>query len=665
MPDVGAEIKPKGGGVAHGGARQPCGGALCAAHGPEGRPPGRERARDLRGSGGRDIFRGVKYSETETDGALPAFADAVGRLMPRLMRGLLAREMNALSQGRLTVPQLSVLDYVAGAGRCTMGAIAAVFHMKPPTVTGVVDRLVGMGLLRRAPAEDDRRAVVAMATAKGRRVVEGYHGERRRTLAQMFEGVASPDRARFLRTMRRAVERIEVAPAVPVPSRAAGAVRRATAVVLSVLCVSAAAAADPAGGARRYTLDDCLRRGLDLSVAVRNAGRDRAAAEAIIGQTRAQVLPELKAKAGYLRYDELDAFDFGGERMEFGRLDNYNGSLEVSQLLYNGGSVQAAMRAAKSYRDQKGRAEARVRETLVREITIAFHNVLFLEEAVRVQEDTVEQLRKFADQADEKFRRGAVAEFDALSARVRLANELPSLAAARREMGVSRVAFRNLARLEAGEFELDGALAYAAVDLDPAGAREAALRDRHELEEQRKTIDLRMADVRVEKGSYAPEVRAFASYLGKNPESFAATQGGWDWGWQAGLTVEWNLFDGLLRESKLREKELAVETARADYEEMERQIAVEVEQACLEVREAAAAVESSRRTVELAEKNLEIARARFDAGLSTYLEFTDTNLAVRRARLQGSAALRDHLAARARLAYATGTTPMPALEKSK
>lgn len=601
----------------------------------------------------------------ETDGALAAFADGVGRLIPRMLRGLLAREQNALSQGRVTVPQLSVLDYVAGAGHCTMGAIAAVFRMKPPTVTGTVDRLVQMGLLRRGHAEADRRTVVAAVTPKGRRVLAAYHGERRRTVAAMFDGVTPPDRARFLRTMQRAVERIEVAPA----ARTAGAARAGRAggmaIVAGFLSWAAAAAEPASNAAPRYSLDACLRRGLERSVAVQNAGRDRAAAEAIIGQTRAQVLPELKAKADYLRYDELDAFDFGGERMEFGRLDNYSGALEVSQLVYNGGSVQAALRAAKSYRDRKERTEARIRETLVREITVAFHTVLFLDEAVRVQSDAVEQLRKFAAQAEEKFRKGAAAEFDALSARVRLANEMPVLAAARRELGVARAAFRNLARLDAEDYKLDGVLAYARVDVDAVAARADGLNERHELAEQRKMVELLEADVRAEKGGYAPSVRLHGSYLGKNPESFAATEAGWDWGWQAGVTVEWNLFDGLRRESRIREKALALATARADYEELERTIALEVEQACLLLREAAEAVESSRQTVALAEKNLEIAKARFDAGLSTYLEFTDTNLAVRRARLQRSAALRDHLAASARLAYATGKTRMPALEEAK
>lgn len=426
------------------------------------------------------------------------------------------------------------------------------------------------------------------------------------------------------------------------------------------MCAALAAAAcgwtpaAQAGPAARYSLQACIRSGLERSTAVENAARDRATAEAVIGQTRAQVLPSLTARGNYLRMDELDAFDFDGTRMQFGRLDNYTGALELSQLLYNGGSVQAALRAARSYRDQMERAESRVKQTLIRDIRIAFHGVLFLEEAIRVQTEAVDQLRAFAEQAEIRYRSGAAAEFDALSARVRVANELPPLAAARRELGVARAAFRNLARLDEGEFLLEGALDYRPVEIDLSAALADAMAERNELEELRKVADLREADIRVERGSYAPEIRAYGSYEGRNPESFASSRDRWDWRWQAGLALEWSLFDGRLRESIIREKELALETALADLDEMKRVIALEVEQAVLELREADETVESARQTVQLAERNLEIAKVRFDTGLSTYLEFTDTNLAVRRARLQKLSALRGHIAAVARLDYATG-----------
>ena len=137
------------------------------------------------------------------------FAVEVVRLMPSLLRGLLARERNVLSQGRLTVPQLSVLDYVAGQGGCTMGTIASVFRMRPSAVTAVVSRLVELDLLRRGRSETDRRTVSAEVTTQGRRVIGSFHAERRRMVRAMFGGVPERDRAVFLRAMRGAVAAIE------------------------------------------------------------------------------------------------------------------------------------------------------------------------------------------------------------------------------------------------------------------------------------------------------------------------------------------------------------------------------------------------------------------------------------------------------------------------
>jgi DNA-binding MarR family transcriptional regulator len=51
-------------------------------------------------------------------------------------------------------------------------AIARRVNMAPPSVSRSIERLVGQGLLERAPAPDDGRAVVLHLTASGHRTIE-------------------------------------------------------------------------------------------------------------------------------------------------------------------------------------------------------------------------------------------------------------------------------------------------------------------------------------------------------------------------------------------------------------------------------------------------------------------------------------------------------------
>ena len=151
-------------------------------------------------------FHGMKHSPSvAADAHLEAFADRLGALMPRLMRGMIGQERNHLARGLLTLPQLWLLETVAAGGACTMGEIAREFRLTASTVTGMVDRLARMGLLRRVRDARDRRTVRAGLTTKGRRLLDGFHAEKRRMTIHMFRRIPAEERAAYLRVVEQMV----------------------------------------------------------------------------------------------------------------------------------------------------------------------------------------------------------------------------------------------------------------------------------------------------------------------------------------------------------------------------------------------------------------------------------------------------------------------------
>ncbi len=400
------------------------------------------------------------------------------------------------------------------------------------------------------------------------------------------------------------------------------------------------------------TLQDSLETGLRQAAAARNARRDEEIAGRRINQVRAQILPQVKASGRYTRLDEVTAFEFDGDRYEMGREDNYTAGVEASQLLYSGGSVRAALKAAGLYREVARAQVRRVENELVRDIRTAFHGILLADEQVRVQEASVAQLEDLLAQTEARYRQQTASEFEVLTARVRVANERPALIQARKQAELARVAFRNLVRIEE-EFELDGELAFVPSEAPLEEWQALATERRPELVELRNYLGMWEADIRAEQGGGLPQVRAFAGVRGENPESGSARDE-WEWGWNAGVMVEWDLFDGALRRNRIGEKRLELAKAREALEEAERQIALEIQSHYLDMEQAAETVAAGAETVDLAEKGLEIARARNDSGLSTYLEYTDANLALSTARLTRLQALHDHMNALARLRQASG-----------
>lgn len=421
----------------------------------------------------------------------------------------------------------------------------------------------------------------------------------------------------------------------------------------TILAVSLLLGLMPARGQPVYSLEDCLNLGVSRSVAIANAQRERAISEFTIRQIRGQTLPNLSASASYTRLGEAIDYPLAGSAAI--NRDHYLASATAEQLLYSGGSVRAALSAARAYRDQADEETGRVVAQNRRDITRAFYLALFRAEAADVARASVQQLSETEQEARLKYESGVLSEFEWLSARVRLANEQPALIVAENNHALARVALRNLLYLEDDDWQLQGAWPdHAPPETRLADLVDAARTNRWELRQARVLLDVLEADIRVTRADYFPEVKAFATYQGHDPSEVNPLDEGWDWQWLTGLRLSWNLWDGGERGALRAEKALKKVIAEEDITDLERAIDLEVETAHRNLTQAHRALEGADETIALAEKALAIARLRLERGLGTSLEFSDRNLELNKARIQRLSSLLAIQHALADLAYACG-----------
>ncbi len=100
-----------------------------------------------------------------------AAARFFARLIPNVIRGA---QLDFFAKKKVKQTQFVVLMSVHSFGRCSMSHLARSLHVTMPTMTGVVDRLIEAGYLRRLAHPRDRRQVVAEMTAKGRGFAEDF-----------------------------------------------------------------------------------------------------------------------------------------------------------------------------------------------------------------------------------------------------------------------------------------------------------------------------------------------------------------------------------------------------------------------------------------------------------------------------------------------------------
>jgi DNA-binding MarR family transcriptional regulator len=139
---------------------------------------------------------------------LTAFANRLQELLPRLMQELVLRERNYVTRGVITIPQLWVLDYLREHQHCHMTDLADRMQRPMSTVTGMVDRLVKLRLVRRGRDRKDRRIVHAAITPKGLRVLRDLRDDRRRGITKLFRPLSRRDQVRYLEIIEKLVSRL-------------------------------------------------------------------------------------------------------------------------------------------------------------------------------------------------------------------------------------------------------------------------------------------------------------------------------------------------------------------------------------------------------------------------------------------------------------------------
>lgn len=110
----------------------------------------------------------------------------------------LARLLRQQDEGELTPTMRAALGTISRDGPLTLGELAAIEQVAPPTVTKVVGKLEDAGLVVREPDEADRRVWRVSLSDAGRRRLDSDRRRRRAWLTEQVEQLDDADVERLL-----------------------------------------------------------------------------------------------------------------------------------------------------------------------------------------------------------------------------------------------------------------------------------------------------------------------------------------------------------------------------------------------------------------------------------------------------------------------------------
>lgn len=360
--------------------------------------------------------------------------------------------------------------------------------------------------------------------------------------------------------------------------------------------------------------------------------------------------------------------------------NSFSAGISVTQILYSG-TVFSGIRAAKVVEAAAAAGVDRQAQLVVQQVGQAYYGALLARAQVEVLDKSVARTEQSVAEARDRVQQGVSPQLSLLSSEVDLANYQTQRLRAEQAADNALDALK-LALGLPGEVRLRvrGSLtATAASQLAPPSPTEAvglAYTQRPDLRQLEHTIRGYELQESATRASYTPTLSAFFNigYTGSVPDDRSTTVSAADdpftfqrsergffsddyWGMYAniGLSLSWNLFDGLSTSATLRQNELTTRATRLQRDQLKDSVRTEVERSLRALKSAREQLAVQDKNVARAELSYEHAKARTHEGVSTQLELRVASGQLDDSRLARLSAIYDLLLAELNYQVAVGT----------
>ncbi|NLC50342.1 MAG: TolC family protein, partial [Bacteroidales bacterium] len=294
---------------------------------------------------------------------------------------------------------------------------------------------------------------------------------------------------------------------------------------------------------------------------------------------------------------------------------------------------------------------------LANQVKKAFYGVLLAQDSYNVYKKTFDTESTVLNDIKNKFEQGLVAEYDLITASVRLQNIIPEMLQTKNAVQLAILQLKALMGIDLEvPLGIEGSLEnyedemYAQLlDVDLSLTNNSDLRQIDlQVEQLKKVYEIRTSQ-------YLPTLTANFNYqyMSQNND-FRFSDYRWDPYATAGITLAIPIFDGGRKHNDIKEAKLSVEQVRLQREDAERQIKLMLQNQINQIAKSIEQVNSLKTAKEQAQKGYDIAVKRYDTGMGTIVDVNQAALGLTNTGLQYNNAIYDYVTAKSELEKVIG-----------
>ena len=328
-------------------------------------------------------------------------------------------------------------------------------------------------------------------------------------------------------------------------------------------------------------------------------------------------------------------------------------SLSARLPLYSGGANEANIESGEIGAQSARLTTERAREDLKYEVITAYWDAVEASKKVEVQRDTVNKYDAHLKNVTALYDAGAQAKIDVLRSSVELSNARQELISAENSYEVNLATLRNLLNIARTEpLTLTTEVTYQPFEKPMEDCISYAYRNRLDLTVERAKLRQRELAVESARAGKRPSVNLT---LGTGLTSQFRPRHDTSSDVSASVGVSWNIFDSGVTRGAIEEAEAERDIALLNVKKEEESIDLNLRKAYLNMREAEQRFTSTGDAVRQAREDYHIANERYRAGEGILLDIIDAQTALATAETNAISARYDYARYRAQVENLMGT----------
>jgi len=385
---------------------------------------------------------------------------------------------------------------------------------------------------------------------------------------------------------------------------------------------------------KTWSLQDCIDYALEKNIQLQQNKLSLEEADVDVKTAKASLFPSLSFSTGHnlvnRPYQETSATVSGTEIITSDNNNTYNGSYSLSAqwTLWNGGQRLNNIKQQKTNKEIAGLSVAETENMLQEEITKLFVQILYANESVEINKNTLEVSEATYKRAVELFNEGSLSKSDVAQLEAQASNDKYQLVTAESTLRNYKLQLKQLLELD-GTTEMvldmpelkDGDVM--AVLPNQIDVYNTALTSRPEIQSSKLSIDNAKLGIKTAKAGYLPTISLSASTSSMTNNASTnnwAEQMKYGWNNMIGINLSIPIFNNRQTKSAVQKAQITYSSSQLDLINKQKELYSTIESLWLDALNAQQQYEAANSKLQSCQTSFDIVNEQFNLGIKNTVE---------------------------------------------